>query len=101
VIIKTEQIKKLLEQHKEKVTLNGFIDFQYMHKGLSGKSKDIADIHSSLRIRLFEYTYRIESDQIGSPLIEKKYDESLSDPEIDQIISQISKKSLENIKALI
>lgn len=93
-----EQLKKIVEEWKQTISKNGSIDFQYIHKGLSSKNAGAVDNYSNLSIKLHEFTYQIFSDHNNRPVFEKKYTESLSEDEIQIIVSEIAKKSLEYIK---
>lgn len=90
-----DQLKKVVQDQIESINLNSSIDFQYIHKGLSTKKSGAVNKYSDLRIKLYEFTYQIYTEHA---ILEKKYTDPLSDSEISEVVSEISRKSLEYTK---
>ena len=97
-IIKTEQIEKVFEENKLKITDRGTMHFRYIHKALPTKSNGVTDIYSDITVRFDDYTYSIEIEQNKKIFPEKRYGEYLSENEIKEVVSLLSNKTLETIK---
>ncbi|MBI1781045.1 MAG: Fic family protein [Sphingobacteriales bacterium] len=98
VIQQAEQIETLITDHIGKLSVNGSLELIYAHRGLQTSNSGVIDIYSGLIIRFYEFTYSVHLSSNGPAIFEKKYDEPLTESEITELISLISKQTLNRIK---